>query len=700
MLTSLPLETIVQILEALGHHRDILSVSLACRTLNAVINNALSLQHLITYGACGVKAPYSTSISLRYSKDDIMEVKRRECAWMTFQFKEVLSEPMVPNSPCYSLWDGVLAQSKQCPENSSFSDGVRITHLKRSLHSLHSLSPGSTHLAETSIAQNQIQNLTISQPFIEYQLGFRFADLTIDPEQDLAVYGCVEEFENGEDGPSLRASVRLRKISESGAVHPSAVLEQINLGTVYSERLSFTIQVFGDFIGVLVNRGQDELRILNWKTGVLQMDHSFDFIFLSPYYFATCSRHSPVSLTIYCFQPRWTTLKFANTAPKPAVCVGVYHLPPLSLEIRFITKCVIRCEPAPVFEPPMYVMEEFLDENPFSTTKSMESDSGSMGSSDEGPTRITGSKPVHMPYYPAEPSPSPVPSPFIRPGENDFRVASISFIARHRQRRIEVMGFIAMSELCKHARVMQATAAVASFPDASPNPSSVLFRQPPTFHSEVEPSPFFVPWKDWDPQWIRFLEGELPRGWATYLHLNRVVLTTSTDPDGNKELADRRDWKPYLVVLDFNQQTFSPSYPARPGMAWNSTRSTPSLSPNVDSLSPALSTDPNTVVEQHERNSNPGYESKRETRVSEVLSRDPTRAALFVKKHGMGSQHLEETLEDQPTWLKMHLYNPLNHGWWLPAIDAERILLIFNSDDGREDDDDDSTRPKMRVLAF
>lgn len=115
---------------------------------------------------------------------------------------------------------------------------------------------------------------------LKYRLGFSFADFNIDPSQDLAVYACYEYTQPEEGLEFVHTYIRLRRLTSKGALHPHARLERLELGPTSGRGLAFFIQIFGDFVGVLIRAypatpttvGHYEtiLSIYNWKTGTLQ----------------------------------------------------------------------------------------------------------------------------------------------------------------------------------------------------------------------------------------------------------------------------------------------------------------------------------------------------------------------------------------------------------------------------------------------
>ena len=241
------------------------------------------------------------------------------------------------------------------------------------------------------------------------------------------------------------------------------------------------------------------------------------------------SSEDPIGLHVYHFQPR----RVVGLAPPPRLPrrIATYLLPnvhPLALGDRDL---ICRCEPTPVFEPPDYAVEGTPDA------------AGALSDTEE----------VTHPALVAESH--PVSSPAARPGQDDFRLAVLTFSIRRADVREQLLSFIAISELFKDAQKLNATAlesAGRSFDDGE------------RYHRVLE-------WDEWGPRWARLMQGTASRAWVCYVFMTRFVLVTSEPPmdaivDGDIGLDDLHEKKGYISVLDFNPHGLHESFPACNGV--------------------------------------------------------------------------------------------------------------------------------------
>lgn len=199
-----------------------------------------------------------------------------------------------------------------------------------------------------------------------------------------------------------------------------------------------------------------------------------------------------------------------------------------------LTEIDCRCEPTPVFEPPHYVVEGT------ETTECEES----------------GGDPDHFdPSADLEPIPPDPPvthTPLIRPGQDDFRIAVLSFKARRDARVEKFICFVAISELFKIARLV---------------PDDIRIN---------------YPWKKWAPKLTRVMEGPLSAAWVCYVYLNRFVFD-ARDPPFDAPFDEEEEMDPreasYVGILDFNPRAMQENYPARTEK-WGSAPGT--MSPHKD----------------------------------------------------------------------------------------------------------------------
>lgn len=256
------------------------------------------MQYRIALAATNTAEP-STHISASSSPwtvpDKLEEIKRRERAWMGLTVEAVEETPMGSPSVVYELQHGVFAQGTRSAFQRSQSSGLRIIHLGHATTSTRGgvsvIAEGPSLLSppEHSPSSASSQSLPHAST-IEYGLGFSFADFNLDPEQDLAVYACTDNSKQLNGGMYrlglVETHLRIRKLSENGAIHPQACSERLELGVSFERGVCFFIHIFGDFIGVLTRsisglqtiRDNSELVIYNWKTGVLQMVRLWLFV--------------------------------------------------------------------------------------------------------------------------------------------------------------------------------------------------------------------------------------------------------------------------------------------------------------------------------------------------------------------------------------------------------------------------------------
>lgn len=172
-----------------------------------------------------------------------------------------------------------------------------------------------------------------------------------------------------------------------------------------------------------------------------------------------------------------------------------------------------RCEPTPVFVPPQYVVEG-------TATTECEESGGDKGHFDPS---------VDVP-------PIPPSAPIIRPGQDDFRIAVLSFKARREAHVEKFICFVAISELFKIARLV-------------PDDSRIDY-----------------PWRTWAPNLTRVMEGPLSAAWVCYVYMNRFAFLAREPPfdvpfDEAQELDARE--RTYAGILDFNPRAMKEDYPAR-----------------------------------------------------------------------------------------------------------------------------------------
>jgi len=206
---------------------------------------------------------------------------------------------------------------------------------------------------------------------------------------------------------------------------------------------------------------------------------------------------------------------------------------------------ICRCEPTPIFEPPNYVVEGSLE------TGDASDDTEGDAACFRAPTeRYPGSRPA------------------VRPGEEDFRLAALTFSVRREATQEHFVGFIAISELFKDAQKWN-----AAFVDSEGGILDDGYR-----------SRRLLRWEEWGPKWTRFLPGAVSRAWVCYIYKTRFVFITLEPPlliDEDDEPTDLDGNGGYLGVLDFNPHGLHESYPARNG-AWLSSSEGLKYAPSGD----------------------------------------------------------------------------------------------------------------------
>ncbi|KAF8338303.1 uncharacterized protein EI90DRAFT_2570724 [Cantharellus anzutake] len=238
-------------------------------------------------------------------------------------------------------------------------------------------------------------------------LGFEFRVFDIDPEQNLAVYICR--------GPEC-GIIRLRQMFDN-APHPMARFEALNTPFQPNDG-SYQVSIFGDFIGVMECSFTPDggFWIWNWKTGICQCEllnvGMKSFLFLSPqhFIFSRCER-STTSLEVYAFRPCF----YEGLPTKP--CLPSQHVATFQLPQLFwgADGASLHCEPNPIFEAPEY---EILSTEETQTDSSVPN--ASFPPISPGPATHSSNPPKQA---------WPTNGPFVRPRQDDFRVAIVTLRA-------------------------------------------------------------------------------------------------------------------------------------------------------------------------------------------------------------------------------------------------------------------------------
>lgn len=385
------------------------------------------------------------------------------------------------------------------------------------------------------------------------------------------------------------------------------------------------------------------------------------------------SNKDPSGLLVYHFQPRhsvWSSISERPSRPReprPPQCIASYLLPDVHPMAASMGEITCRCEPTPVFEPPDYVMEDGnLNSEGSDMTAEIPNESNSSSNDEFYGTRVRSTQDS------AEPYPSPTPSPIVRPGINDFRVAVITYGIRREGYSEDFIGFIAISELFKDARNRERITPATTVPDTDIAADSTYAHVRRLGHI-VTPR-WVVPWVEWGPKWSRFIQGRPSLSWVCYIYMNRFVMATpfpplDADESGDADSEEDEDGsaqngvKTYICVLDFNPNALHASYPARRDGSWNSSTN-PASAPDLDhedvrSLD-SDSDDWDSIFGPY------GPSSSKERGYDEY-----THNTAFP----IGEDVFATPITTALPYRKLHSCVPFK-GEWVPMIDAERILLV------------------------
>jgi hypothetical protein len=328
------------------------------------------------------------------------------------------------------------------------------------------------------------------------------------------------------------------------------------------------------------------------------------------------SSKDPAGLLVYCFQPR--RVVGLAPPPKPPRCVVTYLLPEMHTMALGMGDLICRCEPTPIFEPPDYVVE---------------------GSVDGGATSAS-EKEITRPQLATEPYPGS--SPAVRPGQDDFRLAALSFSVRRERMQERFLGFMSISEL---------------FEDAQKRSAAFVGPEGPLLDDEYCSSRL-LQWEEWGPRWTRFIPGTVSRAWVCYVYMTRFVFLASEPPmdaiiDEDDGLDDLDESKGYIGVLDFNPHGLHESYPARNG-TWP--RGPTGL------------------------NSNERFAPNDNLQAASV--RQICKTFDHIQPIPVGDQLFTQPIRSYLPFRRFSSYQPIN-GVGDPMIDAERILLVEVRDTAR-----------------
>lgn len=400
------------------------------------------------------------------------------------------------------------------------------------------------------------------------------------------------------------------------------------------------------------------------------------------------SNHDPAGLLVYRFRPLRTTPDaipgWSDEGPGPLTpqCLATYLFPSLHPRAESMSEVSCRCEPTPVFEPPDYDDDDG-DETEESSVAGVKMNSGSTNGDHHNHNASTSKQSGNRRQASQEsptPYPMPTPSLIVRPGQDDFRVAVITYSVRREASDEDFISFIAISELSKDARERERgrLAHRTSLRETAKDAPSTETDTGVNIDPAVLPTPrWVIPWDEWGPKWSRFLEGSISLSWVCYIYMNRFVLAMADPPmdtrvheedwasdrdqDGDHIPGRRRQESMYLCVLDFNPNALDPSYPARLGGAWNPL--------------PRATTAAGVEEEGEVSLTDDGEDWETEFSFSRPSKEKGVHERTHIIALPVGEDVFAEPLITTLPYRKLHSYTPVK-GRWLPMIDAERILLV------------------------
>lgn len=176
------------------------------------------------------------------------------------------------------------------------------------------------------------------------------------------------------------------------------------------------------------------------------------------------SNHDPAGFLVYRFKPLRHASNsipgWSEAGPEPLTpsCIASYLLPNIHPRAESMSELTCRCEPTPVFEPPDYDDDDDNDDGEDGVTVADEVlISGSSDGADLNRNASTSaSREIRKSRQESQDLPKaypmPTPSLIVRPGQDDFRVAVITYKVQRENYVKDFIGFIAISELFKDAQ--------------------------------------------------------------------------------------------------------------------------------------------------------------------------------------------------------------------------------------------------------
>ncbi|KAF8343033.1 uncharacterized protein EI90DRAFT_3115535 [Cantharellus anzutake] len=651
------------------------------KALFYVIEGSLVLQYKIEREACLLAGAVAAYLNRLPAAEKLSDLRRREVGWASLKWQpQTYTIPIDPSDSIrglYELQHGFFARGWCKASTSGEPDGLWLQPLPGVVGRPSSTKSRRLSLVPNSIGSGSQVSLeggdddgveidSIQTPIFNY-LGFEFQEFNIDPEQNLAVYVCRGPDIDGDLGSMI---VKIRQMSDN-ALHPLARYETLDTRSMSPEQCMYYVEIFGDFIGVMV-RGllvtNCRFWIWNWKTGICQCELSGfrmdSFLFLSPRHFVIPRREgSFASLLVYAFRPCY----YDGPPTKPCLPsqhIATFQLPQLSSGSAFSRPIWLRCEPTPVFEAPEY--EKLSPEEPPPADGPTPNTSLPLGSAG-GPSTTTNNPPKPAPA-------NALNGLFVRPRQDDFRVAVFSFGLGSAIEPDAYKMFVAMSDIYRMAKRFESEfhasrETLHHHPDANPD--------------NVHALPVHVPWDNWGRRSARLLEISGGETWVCYIFMNRYIFRTlefELVPGEVEENVIHLDQicTSRLHVLDFNPYSvLAGSVPKRNDMP-----------PTWETLFG------DTVFAEDARasNSDDGVEHsvdmERQSGVEEPPSshsNEPSRMSKDYRIWGRMETHLEST-ESLDLGFACPVISRLPYrqvtsnetfpGDVSPMIDAERILLV------------------------
>ncbi|KAJ7620441.1 hypothetical protein FB45DRAFT_930225 [Roridomyces roridus] len=288
---------------------------LACSTVSRLWHETITtspyLQYAIELWSDGLVSGDTSSSQLTTS-DKLQTLYERRRSWLNLDWtsRTTIDLPSLHNCRAFELVGGVFALQEWG------SDFRSISLLDLDAH------------PETTVSRKPLD------------LSGHFEDFAIDPTQDLLItLSWADDV----------ACLTLRTLSQLQA-HPMAKDPVIRFkSNEEAFQLTFSIQIAGDVVGLSLI-GPDQLRLWNWRTGILFADFPQnddpefmdpEFQFLSPRAFVVAERTAQISIFV---------IEERDGAPTGVICIATLKLPALTDDAWVRSFCAhagpIRAHPA------------------------------------------------------------------------------------------------------------------------------------------------------------------------------------------------------------------------------------------------------------------------------------------------------------------------------------------------------------------